>query len=81
MTYAAPAPTEPYLVLTPAGVLRAESDFPPGGPQAPLDEDAVVAKFHSLADPVVGAASAERLRSTVWMLESAPRVTGLIGHS
>ena len=61
--------------------LRAESEFPPGGPQAPLEENAVVAKFHALADPVIGAASAERLRSTVWALESAPRVTGLIGHS
>ncbi|MBM3357620.1 MAG: MmgE/PrpD family protein [Betaproteobacteria bacterium] len=63
------------------GILRVESDFPPGGPQAPLDEAAVVAKFHALADPVMGSACAEQLRSTVWALESAPRVAGLIGHS
>lgn len=29
MTYAAPAPTEPYLVLTPAGVLRAYAQREP----------------------------------------------------
>ena len=63
------------------GILRAESDFPPGGPQAPLDEDAVVAKFQALADPVIGAVPAEQLRTKVWALESAPGVTGLIGHS
>lgn len=60
--------------------LRAESEFPPGGPQEPLAEDAVIAKFHALADPVLGLDSATRLRAAVWALESAPDVKGLTGH-
>jgi 2-methylcitrate dehydratase PrpD len=60
--------------------LRAESDFPPGGPQDPLGEEAVVAKFDSLAGPVLGLNSATQLRAAVWALESAADVKGLIEH-
>jgi 2-methylcitrate dehydratase PrpD len=63
------------------GILRAESDFPPGGPQDPLGEEAVVAKFHALADPVLGSSLAAQVRTALWALESAPDVKGLTGHS
>lgn len=44
MTYAAPAPTEPYLVLTPAGVLRAYAQREP---------DATCLQLQSLMDGAV----------------------------
>lgn len=54
-------------------ILHAESDFPPGGPQDPLGEDAVVAKFHALG-------GSAKLQAAVWGLERAPNVKGLIEH-
>ena len=53
--------------------LRAESEFPPGGPQDPLGEDAVVAKFQALG-------GSAKMQAAVWALERAPNVRGLIEH-
>lgn len=55
-------------------ILRAGSDFPPGGPQDPLGEDAVVAKFQALG-------GSAKVQAAVWALEGAPNVKGLIEHS
>ncbi len=54
-------------------ILRAESDFPPGGPQDPLGEEAVVAKFQALG-------GSAKMQAAVWALERAPNVKGLIEH-
>lgn len=58
--------------------LRTESAFPPGGPQAPLTEEAVAAKFESLVVPVLGAKAAHQVRAAVAALESAPEVKALV---
>lgn len=58
--------------------LRTESAFPPGGPQAPLTENEVAAKFDSLAHPVLGVKAAHEVRVAVAALESAPDVEALV---
>jgi 2-methylcitrate dehydratase PrpD len=59
--------------------LRADSDFPPGGPQAPLGEGQVVDKFLALAGPACGREGAERVCGQVLRLEAVDDVAGLIG--
>jgi 2-methylcitrate dehydratase PrpD len=56
----------------------AESTFPPGGPQAPLSEEAVAVKFESLAVPVLGAKAAHQVREAVAVLESALDLKALV---
>lgn len=58
--------------------LRAESAFPPGGPQDPLSEESVVAKFESLAIPVLGVEAARQVRAAVATLESAQDVKAFV---
>ncbi len=57
---------------------RTESTFPPGGPQAPLTDEAVAVKFESLAVPVLGAKAAHQVRVAVAALESEPDVKALV---
>ena len=47
---------------------------PRGSPQEPLGDDEVVAKFHALADPVLGRISAERFAEQALSLEAVDDV-------
>lgn len=51
---------------------------PRGSPQDPLEDDAVVRKFQSLADPVLGKARAERFAAQVLDLEAVGDARALI---
>ncbi|MEP9380467.1 MmgE/PrpD family protein [Aquabacter sp. CN5-332] len=45
-------------------------DEPLGSARHPLSDDALVEKFRALAEPVLGAAEAERLRAAIWSLDT-----------
>lgn len=51
---------------------------PRGSPQEPLGDDEVVAKFHALADPVLGRARAERFADQALALETVDDVRAWI---
>ncbi len=53
-------------------------DTPRGGPQRPLANSEVVEKFHTLADPLVGAERAGEIEHAVLSLESLQNIDGLI---
>ena len=57
--------------------LRADSAFPPGGPQEPMAEEDVAAKFDLLATPVLGSKQALEVRAAVSALGSAADVKAL----
>ncbi len=48
-----------------------------GDPEAPLDDAAVAAKFHALADPIVGAQQAAAISSAIAGLDREGGLTGL----
>ncbi|MCZ6729528.1 MAG: MmgE/PrpD family protein [SAR324 cluster bacterium] len=50
--------------------ISGESHFPPGGPEAPLPEEEVVAKFRGLAGKYLGVDPADRISNAVFELES-----------
>jgi 2-methylcitrate dehydratase PrpD len=69
------------LEVTFSGGARRTSfiDHPRGGIQQPLTNAEVIEKFHSLADPLVGARRAGEIEYGVLSLESLENVDGLIG--
>jgi 2-methylcitrate dehydratase PrpD len=52
--------------------LHADVPHPDGTPGHPLDRDAVLAKFHANADPVLGATRAAELAAAALALEDLP---------
>jgi 2-methylcitrate dehydratase PrpD len=60
------------LSLADGSVVEEAGDAPRGTPQNPLSDDEVRAKFTRLAAPVLGAATAEALRSMVEGIADAP---------
>ena len=59
-------------------VLTAQIDHPKGSIEVPMSVAEAAAKFHSLADPVVGEAAAAGLIARVASLDDAPTVAGLV---
>ncbi len=53
-------------------------DDPYGGAANPVDDDALSAKFHSLADPVLGVARANEAERMLWGLDELTNVANLI---
>lgn len=51
--------------------LERRQEYPPGHPRNPLDEAAMMEKFHAYADPVLSRGGAMRLRSVVESLEES----------
>jgi 2-methylcitrate dehydratase PrpD len=45
----------------------------------PMSDDAILAKFHDNAEPIVGAERAKAIRETVWRLEEVADVGELVG--
>jgi aconitate decarboxylase len=68
------------LEVTLSGGARRTSfiDHPRGGVQQPLANAEVIEKFHSLADPLVGARRAGEIEHAVLSLESLENIDGLI---
>ena len=50
-----------------------------GSPEAPLSDEALTAKFHTLADPVLGPARAGALASALWALDDAGDLRKVFG--
>jgi 2-methylcitrate dehydratase PrpD len=59
-------------------VYRRRVDQPYGGADNPVDDGALSAKFHSLADPVLGAARADEAERMLWNLDDVTNVANLI---
>jgi 2-methylcitrate dehydratase PrpD len=57
---------------------RRRVDEPYGGAANPVSDDALTAKFHSLADPVLGAARANEAELMLWGLDDLTNVANLI---
>ena len=53
-------------------------DFPRGHARNPLTDAEVEGKFHSLADPIVGAERASAVRGAVWKLDQTQNVKDLL---
>ncbi|MFW5947403.1 MAG: MmgE/PrpD family protein [Gemmatimonadota bacterium] len=53
-------------------------DYPKGDPRNPLTDDEITEKFTALSEPVMSAASRERLVDAIWRLEALDSVTGLM---
>ena len=60
------------LVLKNGTTLQGEWMNPLWAPDAPPDDDALIAKFHNLSDPVLGADRAQTIREAVWNLDQTP---------
>jgi len=65
------------IVETPAGRLEHARRHARGGPDEPLPDDEVERKFRELAEPVLGARGAARVRDLVDTLETLDTVTPL----
>lgn len=61
------------------GTLTERVDYPRGHARNPLTDGEVEAKFHSLADPVLGAERANALCKWAWRLHEIPRLDELSG--
>jgi hypothetical protein len=59
--------------------LFAEIGQPLGEPSRPLDDAGLNAKFHLLADPVLGSGPAARVIDAVWALEDVAHILTLVG--
>jgi 2-methylcitrate dehydratase PrpD len=59
-------------------VYQRRVDQPYGGADNPVDDAALSAKFHSLADPVLGAARADEAERMLWNLDDVTNVANLI---
>jgi 2-methylcitrate dehydratase PrpD len=75
--YPARWPHAVTIVLRDGRRLAARSEAPPGGADRPLADEAVEAKFSSLAGPVLGAERAARLADAVRALDALPDVRRL----
>lgn len=59
-------------------VYRRQVDEPYGGPDNPVLDDALLAKFHSLADPVLGAARANEADRMLWNLDDVTNIANVM---
>ncbi len=64
-------------VQTARGEFRSTVEYPLGNPENPLHDDALTAKFRSLAAPVIGEDAAARLEVAVFDLPRAQDVSSL----
>ena len=53
-------------------------DEPYGGAANPVNDDALTAKFHSLADPVLGVLRAEEAERMLWNLDDVTNIQNMI---
>jgi 2-methylcitrate dehydratase len=67
------------VTLADGSTRRVEMPYPPGTIQNPATEAELDAKFHDLADPVIGKAKASRARDLILSLETAPQLGELVG--
>ena len=77
--YPARWPHRIVVRLTSGRSLNAETMFPPGGPDAPLDESVVISKLHELAHPVLGPRATGELMEAVDNLDCADNLQQLSG--
>ena len=71
-------PAKVALYMRDGTVHRRRVDEPYGGAANPVDDDALSAKFHSLADPVLGRARADEAELMLWGLDDLTNVANLI---
>jgi 2-methylcitrate dehydratase len=69
------------VTLADGQVLHASSDNPPGHPDNRLDDDALSAKFRTLAGRTLPEAQADTLLATLWTLPRAPSLRPLLDLS
>jgi 2-methylcitrate dehydratase len=53
-------------------------DYPKGDPRNPLTDDEIEQKFDALAEPVLTAASARKLKEAVWDLDALGSISDLM---
>jgi 2-methylcitrate dehydratase len=58
--------------------LQQQADYPKGDPRQPLSDAEVEEKYHSLADPVLTRAGADRAREAIWKLDRIGTITELM---
>lgn len=66
------------VTLNDGSTRRVEMPYPPGTIQNPATEQELDAKFHDLADPVIGKANASRARDLILALDTAPKLDELV---
>src|SRR5690606_27268853 len=66
------------LTLSDGSVLEETVEQPKGMPANPLSEDELIAKFHDLADPVIGPRAASELVTAVKQLTADKPVANLV---
>lgn len=76
--YPAERPARVTLRTT-RGVFKAARDEASGGPEEPLDDAAIRAKFLGLAAPTLGAGAAEALFDAAWTLDRSTDVAATLG--
>jgi 2-methylcitrate dehydratase len=77
--YPAGIPNRVTVTLEDGRVLVRELVHPPGHEKNPLTDDQLAAKFHALADPIVGRTAARTVRDRVAHLEADPRPHDVLG--
>ena len=71
-------PAKVAVHMRDGAVYQRRVDQPYGGPNNPVVDDALLAKFHSLADPVLGAARADEAELMLWNLDDVTNIANLM---
>jgi len=76
----------PARLLATVRVVTADADITvraeaPGTPQTPMDRTARLAKFHALADPIIGDREAQRLIAAIDDLQDGGSVSAVMSHT
>jgi 2-methylcitrate dehydratase PrpD len=77
-TYPAKRPARVTVTTTGGETVTRAVDEPLGSASNPLPDDQLRAKFHALADPVIGETRARAVERQVWALETLPSVRGFV---
>lgn len=71
-------PAKVAVHMRDGAVYRRRVDEPYGGPNNPVVDNALLEKFHSLADPVLGAARAAEAELMLWNLDDVTNIANLM---
>lgn len=77
-TYPAKRPARVTVTTTDGRTVTRQVDEPLGSASNPLPDAQLRAKFHALADPVIGEARARSVERQVWTLETLPSIRGFV---
>jgi 2-methylcitrate dehydratase len=79
-SYPVAIPNRVTVTLDDGRIVVRELAYPPGHDKNPLSDDQLAAKFHGLADPVLGRAAAQDVRDRVSRLEADPWPHEILGR-